>query len=145
MSTTNLRVNIGPPRLKVAVHVLIRLAKSECLMTSSSIASLIKAHSVVVRRVMQALTSAGIVESKLGRDGGYFLRKPADEITLGEVYSAINNFFVEQEVELALGKMDENLFSELEKILCEVEKETINILRQYTITQVMNRTELILA
>jgi len=128
----------------VAVHVLVRLAKSECLMTSSSIASLIKAHSVVVRRVMQGLTSAGIVESKLGRDGGYSLRKPADEITLGEVYSAINNYFVEQEAELDVGQTDENLSIELEKILHQVEQETINILRQYTLTQIMNRTDLLL-
>jgi len=31
---------------------------------------------------MQELTRAGIVESKLDRDGGYFSRKPADEKTL---------------------------------------------------------------
>jgi Rrf2 family transcriptional repressor of oqxAB len=72
-----------------AVHVIVWLAKSECLMTSSSISSLVKVHSVVVRRIMQALTKAGIVESKVGRDGGYFLMNPADEITLGDVYSAI--------------------------------------------------------
>ncbi|WP_307343937.1 Rrf2 family transcriptional regulator [Caldalkalibacillus uzonensis] len=36
------------------------------------------------------LASAGIVESKGGREGGYILRKPADQITLGESPSYID-------------------------------------------------------
>lgn len=87
MATLNVRKNIDHRRLMVAVHVIAWLAKSECLMTSSSISILVNAHSVVVRRIMQALTNAGIVESKIGRDGGYFLRVPADKITLGDVYA----------------------------------------------------------
>jgi Rrf2 family transcriptional repressor of oqxAB len=142
MATINVRKNIDHRRLMVAVHVIAWLAKSDCLMTSSSISILVNAHSVVVRRIMQALMNAGIVESKIGRDGGYFLREPADKITLGDVYSAINTCGVEQEAELDASHSDDD--SCIDFIFYEIEQETINILRKYTISHVMKQYDIFL-
>ena len=38
---------------------------------------------------MQALSKAGIVQSARGKHGGYRLAKPADEITLWDIFAAI--------------------------------------------------------
>jgi len=139
MSTANRGVNIGPPRLKIAVHSIVWLAKSGNILSSAMIANQVDTHATFMRRVMQALASAGIVESRGGRDGGYILLKPADQITLGEIYSAVNTCTSEPEEDVNCGGAGELLDVELEKILYEAEQQTIDYLRKYTIANVMSR------
>jgi Rrf2 family transcriptional repressor of oqxAB len=141
MSTATRGVNIGPPRFKIAVHSIVWLAKSGCILSSAMIASQVDSHATFMRRVMQALATAGIVESKGGREGGYLLRKPADQITLGEIYSAVSTGSAESEFDVQCGEAGEQLDVELEKILREAEQQTIDYLHQYTIANVMNRVE----
>ncbi|MDB5052352.1 MAG: transcriptional regulator [Bacilli bacterium] len=141
MSTANRGVNIGPPRFKIAVHSIVWLAKSGSILSSAMIADQVDSHATFMRRVMQALAVAGIVESKGGREGGYILRKPADQITLGEIYSAVSTEAGEPEVDVNCGEAGEQLDVELEKILYEAEQQTVDYLRQYTIANVMNRVE----
>jgi Rrf2 family transcriptional repressor of oqxAB len=141
MSTANRGVNIGPPRFKIAVHSIVWLAKSGSILSSAMIANQVNSHATFMRRVMQALATAGIVESKGGREGGYILRKPADQITLGEIYSAVNTGSMEPEFDVNCGEAGEQLDLELEKILHEAEQQTIDYLRQFTITNVMDRVE----
>jgi Rrf2 family transcriptional repressor of oqxAB len=141
MSTANRGVNIGPPRFKIAVHSIVWLAKSGSLLSSAMIADQVDSHATFMRRVMQALAVAGIVESKGGREGGYILRKHADQITLGEIYSAVNTCTSEPEVDVDCGEAAVQLDVELEKILYEAEQQTIDYLRKYTIADVMNRVD----
>jgi Rrf2 family transcriptional repressor of oqxAB len=141
MSTATRGVNIGPPRFKIAVHSIVWLAKSGCILSSAMIANQVDSHATFMRRVMQALAAAGIVESKGGREGGYILRKPADQITLGEIYSAVSTGSAESEFDVQCGEAGEQLDVELEKILREAEQQTIDYLHQYTIANVMNRVE----
>ncbi|SFL21938.1 transcriptional regulator, BadM/Rrf2 family [Paenibacillus sp. 1_12] len=140
MSTANRGVNIGPPRFKIAVHSIVWLAKSGCILSSAMIANQVKSHATFMRRVMQALAIAGIVESKGGREGGYILRKSAEDITLGEIYKAVNGC-TEQELDVHCGEAAEQLDVELEKILHEAEQQTIDYLRQFTIADVMSRVD----
>ncbi|RAP76051.1 RrF2 family transcriptional regulator [Paenibacillus montanisoli] len=141
MSTASRGVNIGPPRFKIAVHSIVWLAKSSCILSSAMIADQVDSHATFLRRVMQALAAAGLVESKGGREGGYSLRKPADQITLGEIYAAVSNGTSEPEMDVDCGEAGEQLDAELERILLESEQQTIAYLRQFTITDVMNRVE----
>lgn len=141
MSTANRGVNIGPPRFKIAVHSIVWLAKSGSILSSAMIASQVNSHATFMRRVMQSLATAGIVESKGGREGGYVLLKSADEITLGEIYEAVRTTAEEPEVDGDCGEAGELLDVELERILYETEQRTIEYLRQYTIANVMERVE----
>lgn len=141
MSTANRGVNFGPPRFKIAVHSIVWLAKSGSVLSSAMIASQVDSHATFMRRVMQALANAEIVESKGGREGGYSLLKSADQVTLGEIYAAVQLASSEPEVEVDCGEAGEQLDVELEKILFEAEQHTIDYLRKYTITDVMNRVD----
>lgn len=141
MSSANRGVNIGPPRFKIAVHSIVWLAKSGSILSSAMIANQVNSHATFMRRVMQALATSGIVESKGGREGGYILRKSADQITLGEIYAAVSTGSIEPEYNVDCGEAGEQLDVELEKILHEAEQRTIDYLRQYTIANVMNRVE----
>jgi Rrf2 family transcriptional regulator, repressor of oqxAB len=141
MSTANRGVNIGPPRFKIAVHAIFWLAKSNSVLSSAMIASQVDSHATFMRRVMQSLAAAGIVESKGGREGGYILKRPANQVTLGEIYAAVSTDSSEPDFEVNCGEAGEQLDVELEKILYEAEQRTIDYLRQYTITDVMDRVE----
>lgn len=79
-------------RLAVAIHTAAVLACHEGeFVTSGSIARSVKTNPVVVRRILCALTHAGLVESQLGKGGGSKLaRKPAD-IKLSDIYSAVED------------------------------------------------------
>ncbi|MBH5320411.1 Rrf2 family transcriptional regulator [Paenibacillus sp. GSMTC-2017] len=140
MSTANRGINIGPPRFKIAVHAIVWLAQSGCVLSSAMIANQVDSHATFMRRVMQALAMAGIVASKGGREGGYILRKAADQITLGQIYCAVN-LATEPEVEGGCGEAGVQLDLELEKILYEAERQTIDYLQQFTIADVMKRVE----
>jgi Rrf2 family transcriptional repressor of oqxAB len=141
MSTANRGINIGPPRFKIAVHSIVWLAKSNGILSSAMIASSVDSHATFLRRVMQDLAVAGIVESKGGREGGYSLRKSADEITLGDIYAAVNKGPEEPGIDDACDEAGDLLDVELEKILHEAEQRTIDYLRDFTITNVMDRIE----
>lgn len=141
MSTANRGINIGPPRFKIAVHSIVWLAQCGNMLSSAMIADQVDSHATFMRRVMQQLAAAGIVESKGGRDGGYFLRTPADQLTLGDIYSAVSNVCSEPEINVDCGEAGEQLDVELEKILREAEQRTIDYLREYTIAEVMKRID----
>ncbi|RJE86921.1 Rrf2 family transcriptional regulator [Paenibacillus sp. 1011MAR3C5] len=141
MSITNRGIHIGPPRFKIAVHAVIWLAKSGGVLSSARIACLVKSHATFMRRVLQSLAAAGIVESKGGREGGYVLLKCPNQITLGDIYYAVNQEAAETELEMQCGDAGEQLDIELEKILFETEQHTINYLRKYTIEDVAKRID----
>ncbi|GLX70974.1 RrF2 family transcriptional regulator [Paenibacillus glycanilyticus] len=136
MRNTSRSVHIGPPRLKIAVHAIVWLARSGSMLSSAMIASQVDSHATFLRRVMQSLSHAGIVDSKGGREGGYFLKKSPAEITLGDIYEAICPVCNESEIKVDCG---EQIDIELEKILQEAELQTIEYLRHYTIAQFMDR------
>ncbi|WP_168122331.1 Rrf2 family transcriptional regulator [Paenibacillus sp. HB172176] len=148
MSTANRGINVGPPRFKIAVHSLVWLAKSGGLLSSAMIASQVQSHATFMRRVLQVLSVAGIVESRGGREGGYQLKKCPNEITLGEVYCAVRTSPSDSECGAEAGSecgtIGGLLDVELEKILEETERKTIEHLRQYTIADVVERIDLLL-
>lgn len=77
-------------RFTVAIHVLIcmEVFKSDHKVTSDFLASSVNANPVVIRRLLQQLKKAGIVSVARG-SGGASLARPADEITLFDIYNAV--------------------------------------------------------
>ena len=77
-------------RVAVAVHVLAYLAwRSDEPSTSERIAASVNTNPVVVRRIVGALRNAGMVSVQPGVGGGAVLARNPDEITLLEVYRAV--------------------------------------------------------
>ncbi len=77
-------------RFTVAVHVLLcmELLKGEHKITSDLLASSVAVNPVVIRRLLQQLKAAGIVRVARGT-GGAELMKPAESITLLDIYHAV--------------------------------------------------------
>lgn len=79
-------------RFAVAVHTLTIIAVQDGAPTPSDlIAGSVNSHPTVVRRLLCMLSGAGIVTAKMGKGGGALLARPADEITLLEVYRAVED------------------------------------------------------
>lgn len=77
-------------RFAVAVHILAGLAMSaEEPINSELLAKSCSTNSAVIRRILSKLNEAGISRAQLGQGGGALLAKPADEITLLDVYRAV--------------------------------------------------------
>ncbi|MBU3112567.1 Rrf2 family transcriptional regulator [Clostridium lacusfryxellense] len=76
-------------RFTVAVHILSILSiYANPLPTSDYIAGSVNTNPVVIRRILGMLKNAGLVDMKRGT-GGSYLTKHIEDITLLEVYKAV--------------------------------------------------------
>jgi Rrf2 family protein len=76
-------------RFTVAVHILSLVTiENSALCTSEWIAESVNTNPVVIRRVMGKLKNAGLIQVRRGT-GGAKLHKPLNEITLLDVYRAV--------------------------------------------------------
>mgnify|MGYP004667538457 FL=1 len=78
-------------RFTIAVHMLVCMEnfKDDYKVTSEFLASSVNVNPVVIRRLLQQLKKAGIVEVKRG-SGGAEVAKPLENITLLDIYRAVD-------------------------------------------------------
>ena len=80
-------------RFSTALQMLLTLALGETegyeRLSSSVLAKGLDAHPTFVRKLLQPLADAKLVDSVFGREGGVRLRRRPEEITLLDVYLAV--------------------------------------------------------
>lgn len=77
-------------RFAVSMHILTLLATSKQLWVSSHyLAGSINVDPAAVRRELASLRKHRIVKSKAGKHGGSRLARPANDISLADVYKAV--------------------------------------------------------
>ncbi len=77
-------------RLAVAVHTAGILAlRGRQPVTSDMVATSVGTNPVVVRRIIGCLVKSGIAEVRKGSGGGAFLTRPANAITIADIYAAL--------------------------------------------------------
>lgn len=134
-------------RFTIAVHVLIcmEVFKEDYKVTSDFLASSVNVNPVVIRRLLQQLKKAGLIHVTRG-SGGAYIEKPLEEITLLDVYNAVECVeegklfhFHENPSELCpVGKNIHTLLDvRLEKIQKAMEKEMSSV----SIQDIMNDAE----
>lgn len=78
-------------RFAVAVHILTLLQTQRGRpATSELIAASVNTNASLIRRLLSQLARAGLTTSQMGTGGGALLARPADQITLLDVYRAID-------------------------------------------------------
>lgn len=78
-------------RFAVGVHILTLLATSQGKpLTSEWIAGSASTNPAVVRKLMSMLAKAGLTTSQLGQGGGALLARSPEEISLLDVYRAVD-------------------------------------------------------
>ena len=81
-------------RLTVATHILAWMAlvardHPDDPVTSERIAASVKTNPVVIRRTLGVLSKAGLVQSYRGINAGWRLARPAEKISLLDVFDAL--------------------------------------------------------
>jgi Rrf2 family protein len=72
-----------------AVHILTVLAVTRGVVDSQTLARSVNTNPVVVRRLLQALRAAGLIETQAGKNGGAKLARDPRRITLLQIYDAV--------------------------------------------------------
>ncbi|MFO7319594.1 MAG: Rrf2 family transcriptional regulator [Clostridia bacterium] len=137
---------IAPPRFHVAVHILVWLAKTGDVCPSNEIASEVRGHATFLRRVLAPLVQAGIVEAREGRVGGYTLAKPAERISLGEVYTVLRGAAAPGEKGAVGGDEGTGRGKRLDRVLSEIlgqaEEQAVDLLSRITIADLARKLDL---
>ncbi len=78
-------------RLAAAAHLLVLLEQHRGVpVASAHLAASLNTHATHVRRLLGALAAAGITTAQLGAGGGALLARRAGQITLLDVYRAVD-------------------------------------------------------
>lgn len=130
-------------RFTIAVHtiILIETMKNEMKVTSDLIASSVNVNPVVIRRILQQLKKAGIIQVKRGSGGADLARDPED-ITLLDVYNAVESIeegqlfhFHENPNEMC--PVGRNIHRIMDARLDEIQKAMEDKMRMMTIKEIM--------
>ena len=76
----------------VAIHILVlAIVDGEEPVTSRRAAISVGTNPGFIRRIISRLSKAGLIEVQMGRSGGLSISKPANEISLRDVYQAMDS------------------------------------------------------
>jgi Rrf2 family protein len=79
-------------RFAVGVHLLTALAANPGkVLRSEDVADSANTNPVVVRRLFALMTAAGLIRARLGPGGGFELARPASDMTLRDVFAALES------------------------------------------------------
>lgn len=126
-------------RLSLALHTLSHMAGDpERLRTSADIADHAGTNPVVVRRVLGRLREAGLLTSEKGHSGGWRLALAPQNITLADVYLALDERLIASAdtEEVHSCSVEQALFRRVTGVMKDVEQSLIDRLRETTIAEV---------
>lgn len=85
------------------LRALVQLARLEprTFVQSRDLAKQEKLPTKFLEAILLTLRRAGVLESKIGREGGYRLARPAKEIRMGEIVRRLEGRLTEQEQPMA--------------------------------------------
>ncbi len=132
-------------RFTIAIHIItcIETFKDEYKTTSDFLAASVNVNPVVIRRILQQLKKAGIVETKRG-SGGAYAAKPLNEITFYDIYKAVdcveNDLFHFHENPNTNCPVGRNIHLVLDNRLRDVQNVMENKLKEMNLSDVVNDT-----
>lgn len=138
-------------RFTIAIHVLICIDtfKNDRKVTSEFLASSVNVNPVVIRRLLQQLKSAGIVSVIRGA-GGAEIAKPLNEITLLDVYNAVEcvedgNLFHFHENPNKLCPVGRNIHAILDTKLDEIQNAMEKEMESVSLKDVLEQSKQVIA
>ncbi|NCB90985.1 MAG: Rrf2 family transcriptional regulator [Clostridia bacterium] len=133
-------------RFTIAVHVFVCIItfEGQYKTTSDFLASSVNVNPVVIRRLLQQLKSAGLIEVTRG-SGGATIAKPADKITLLDIYKAVEcvdggELFHFHEHPNVLCPVGRNIHNVLDDRLEHIQAVMENEMSKVTVADIVNDT-----
>ncbi|KTE90735.1 transcriptional regulator [Desulfitobacterium hafniense] len=137
-------------RFTIAIHVLICIEtfKNDKKVTSNFLASSVNANPVVIRRLLQQLKATSIVNVVRG-SGGAEIAKPLDEITLLDIYNAVEcvngNLFHFHGNPNGLCPVGRNIHGILDARLDQIQKAMETEMKSVTMADIMKETKKVIS
>ncbi len=138
-------------RFSIAVHTLlcIGMFKNDFKMTSGFLAESVNVNPVIIRRLLQQLKAAGLVEVTRG-SGGAHIARPVTEITLLDIYNAVEcvetgelfHFHENPNRECPVGR---NIHNVLDSKLESIQKAMENEMQRITLKDILDDTQRVIA
>ena len=137
-------------KFTTAVHILtcIDVFEKDMRVTSEVLAGSTGVNAVIIRNVLSQLKAAGIVSTRQG-SGGAHLSKPLDEVTLYDIYKAVDcvddeglfHFHENPNVKCPVGR---NIHKTMDKRLESVQQAMERELKSITLAEVVADTRKII-
>lgn len=127
----------------IAVHSLVYLNHKASTVKSNEIADNVCTNPARIRKILAKLTKAGLIETKEGKNGGYYFSKKAKDVTLDKVLTAINENTVD-----ALWKsgdinkeclISSGMSKVIDEIYFEINNISIKFLKEISIDDINNK------
>lgn len=126
-------------RLSLALHTLSHMAGvPDRMWTSADIADHAGTNPVVVRRVLGKLREAGLLTSEKGHAGGWRLARKPQDISLADVYLALDERLVASDKigEAPACSVEHALHKRVFSVLEEIEQSLVQKLGETSISEV---------
>ncbi|WP_270165168.1 RrF2 family transcriptional regulator [Paenibacillus sp. SYP-B4298] len=129
----------------LSLQALVVLAQNCSTCSSATIAEKLHSEPTILRRILAKLAKENILETREGREGGYRLKKPADQITLAEIYNSLQvgeplcSGMVDTTGLHPFGLQMKAAFSE---IADDIDKQVVQVLERHTLADLADRVSL---
>jgi Rrf2 family transcriptional repressor of oqxAB len=133
---------VSPGWFAVAVQALAVLVHTEDVCPSANLAGQVGSHAVFLRRLLAPLVRAGIVEAREGRVGGYRLARQPEQITLGDIYRALQTCPIDDTIPLEPARgplLDPALRRAFGEISQEVDAAILAVMDARTLAELVKR------
>ncbi len=132
-------------RFAVSTHLLTALSiLDDAPVPSEELAQSASTSAAVVRQLLSRLSGAGLVTSKLGPGGGSMLSRPPEQITLKEVYEAVETtpiFCTHREDPSEACEVGKHILEVLDEPMSAAKQAMLNSLASYTIADIARAIE----
>jgi Rrf2 family protein len=131
-------------QFSIAVHMMATLGvgcERTGEMTSGELAESVNAAPSFVRRVLSKLSKAGLVQTRTGKSGACTLAKKAKEISLLDIYEAVEApkaFAIHSYPHQKACRVSCNIKSSMEKVLEKTQKSMEQSLAGHTLADLVN-------
>ena len=129
-------------QFSIAVHVLAGISSRDGLVTSEALAESVNTNPVFVKRILAKLSKAALIRTVAGKSGGCALAKKAKDITLLDVYAAVQapKAFAIHEYAVNRGcEISSNIKPVLGKVLVGAQTSFEKELKKTTIADVLRK------
>lgn len=128
-------------QFSIAVHLMLGLGlMCDRELTSADLAMSVNTSPSFVRRILAKLSKANLVSTTTGKSGFTSLAKPADEISLLEIYKAVDapqTFAIHDYPKQDFCKVSCNIESVMKKVLDKAQKSFETTLGETSLAEVI--------
>lgn len=127
-------------QFSIAVHMLVGMAKYGKV-SSAVLATTVNASPIFLKRILAKLSNAGLIRALSGRYGGCMLARQPEEISLLDVYKAVEApkaFVIHSYAKNKSCDISSNIQGALGGVLADVQVAQEEVLRSQSILDMLN-------